>query len=188
MSLPSHYFVMPAFDSSNETEEHFLAALESHLAAGGRLVQFRAKGLAADAYRSLALRVVALVHRYDGKVLLNAPADMVKRVGADGLHLDSKAFSACDSRPLPDSYLVAASGHSLAALKRAEQIGASFAVLSPVKYTKAHPDLEPIGWSSFAQIVAQLAIPVFALGGVSAADAEDARQAGAQGIAGRRCY
>ncbi len=188
MSLPSHYFVMSSFDPAKQSEADFLAALEGHLAAGVRLMQLRAKGVAETAWQALARRALELAHRYDAKVLLNASAEVVQRVRADGIHLDSRAFAACESRPLPDSYLVAASGHTFEAMRKAQRIGASFAVLSPVKYTKAHPDIEPIGWQQFGEMTQQLSIPVFALGGVSAADADDAQKAGAQGIAGSRCY
>ncbi|WP_303903024.1 hypothetical protein [Thiohalomonas denitrificans] len=41
----------------------------------------------------------------------------------------------------PEPYLLVISGHTLKALRKGEALGASFAVLSPIKYTKAHPDI-----------------------------------------------
>lgn len=184
MQLPNHYLITP----TPEDEEAFLASLERTLEAGTRLLQLKGKGLAADAYEALARKVVELAHRYGARVLLTGDPARVERLGADGLHLDSKALDATESRPLPDGFLVAVSGHTLDALKKGEAIGANFAVLSPIKYTKAHTDIEPLGWDGLKRIAAQLTIPVYALGGVGAEDGHEAMAAGARGIAGHRGY
>jgi len=184
MPLPSHYLITPTPD--NEAE--FLAALERSLQAGTRLLQLKARGYGTEAYRALAERVVELAHRYECRVLLTGDPVLVDEIGADGLHLDSKALKACSVRPLPDNYLVAVSGHTLEALQRGESIGASFAVLSPINYTSAHPDIEPIGWDGMASIVREVAMPIYALGGVSSEDEGNALAAGAQGVAGNKGY
>lgn len=184
MTLPSHYLITPA--AVNESA--FLGSLEQTLQAGTRLLQLKAKGLDTDAYETLAKKVIQLAHTVGCKVLLSGEPDLVRQTGADGIHLDSKALESATSRPLPDNYLVAVSGHDPQALLRGEQLGASFAVLSPVNYTKAHPDIEPLGWQGFADIAAKLSMPVYALGGVSAKDEAIAIAAGGQGVAGHKGY
>lgn len=184
MPLPDHYLITPKMDD----ETQFLASLEKSLQAGSRLMQFKAKGIDEAAYRTLAQKVIALAHRYDCQVLLSGAPALVGELGADGLHLDSKALESCNERPLPDYYLVAVSGHSLRALQDGEAIGASFGVLSPINYTSAHPDIEPIGWEGVREVAASLKIPFYALGGVTASDEKTALNAGAAGIAGNRGY
>lgn len=184
MQLPSHYLITP----NPENNTAFLAALERSLQAGTRLVQLKGKGMDSEAYATLAEKVIKLTHSYGGKVLLSGDPVLVERLGADGLHLDSRALTGVASRPLPDNYLLAVSGHSLEALKQGESIGASFGVLSPIKYTSAHPDIEPLGWDGLKEIAGQMAMPVYALGGVGAEDEAEAIKAGAQGVAGNRGY
>jgi len=184
MPLPSHYLITPVADD----EAPFLAALERSLQAGTRLLQFKGKGMTPQGYAALAQKVIALAHGYDCKVLLSGEPALVLKLGADGLHLDSKALKSATERPLPDNYLLAVSGHTLDALQRGEALGASLAVLSPVNYTSAHPDITPLGWEGFAGIVAQLTMPVYALGGVSAEDEAAAIAAGGQGVAGHKGY
>ncbi|MEN8171025.1 MAG: thiamine phosphate synthase [Pseudomonadota bacterium] len=184
MPLPTHYLITPGFDN----EAQFLASLEKSLQAGTRLMQLKAKGLDQAEYRALATRVIPLAHRYDCQVLLSGDPSLVDELGADGLHLDSKAAAKFTQRPLAGYYLIAVSGHSLDALKRGEAMGASFAVLSPINYTSAHPDIEPLGWQGLQEAADQLAIPIYALGGVSADDEPAAKEAGAQGIAGNKGY
>jgi thiamine monophosphate synthase len=184
MPLPHHYLITP--NVADETQ--FLASLEKSLQAGTRLMLFKAKGLGDEGYRALAARVIALAHRYDCQVLLTGDPAWVSELGADGLHLDSKALAACTQRPLPGYYLLAVSGHSLDTLNKGSLVGASFAVLSPINYTSAHPDIAPLGWQGLSVIAAQLPIPVYALGGVSADDESAALEAGGQGIAGHKGY
>lgn len=184
MPLPNHYLITP----NPEDEAAFLAALEKSLQSGTRLLQFKAKKLDAEAYRDLARKVIDLAHRYDCQVLLTGEANQVEEFGADGLHLDSKALEKCDSRPLPDYYLLAVSGHTLESLQKGEALGATFGVLSPINYTSAHPDIEPLGWDGMKTITGQLSIPVYALGGVSSEDEESAIKAGGRGVAGNRGY
>lgn len=182
MNLPTRYLITPAVKDASE----FLRTLERSLSTGIRLLQLRAKGMSVEAYAALAQKVVPLVHEYDARVLLNGDPQLVLETSADGLHLDSKALSACSSRPIGDEYLLAASGHTLQALQHAEAIQASFAVLSPVQYTSAHPDMAPLGWAGLAAITSQLDIPVYALGGVTVDDEARALASGAAGIAGNK--
>lgn len=184
MALPNHYLITPNGDNSAA----FLDGIRNSLQAGTRLMQLKAKGLDAVAYAALAEQVVALAHEYDCRVLLSGDPKLVQALGADGLHLDSKGLKAAESRPLADDYLLAVSGHDLGAMQKGEAIGADFGVLSPVNYTKAHPDIEPLGWEGFGEIAAALKIPLFALGGVSADDLQAALDAGGQGIAGNKGY
>ena len=45
-----------------------------------------------------------------------------------------------------------------------------------------------MGWQEFAELVSQVNIPVYALGGLTEADLEIAQAAGAQGISAIRAF
>ncbi|MFM8338966.1 MAG: thiamine phosphate synthase, partial [Fluviibacter sp.] len=49
--------------------------------------------------------------------------------------------------------------------------------------TPTHPDMSPLGWAGFAQMIEGIALPVYAIGGMTAADVAQAQAAGAQGVA-----
>jgi 8-oxo-dGTP diphosphatase len=80
----------------------------------------------------------------------------------------------------PEVGLAAASCHTREELERAMQLELDFAVLGPVR-EKA--DAAPIGWKRFAELVRGTTIPVYAIGGLTRADMEDAWRAGAHGVA-----
>lgn len=184
LALPKHYLITPV--PSDETR--FLDQLRQCLDAGTRLVQLRGKGIDPERYAALAAQVIALVHQYQAMVLLTSSAEQVLALGADGLHLDSKALNGVPSRPLPAHFLLSASGHSLADLQHAAALGANLAMISPVKATASHPELAPLGWDGYGAIVRALAMPVYAYGGVDARDEAEALAAGGAGIAGQRGY
>ena len=58
--------------------------------------------------------------------------------------------------------------------------------MSAVKKTLSHSNIKPIGWDKFQELVNQVNIPVYALGGLGVDDYEVAIDNGAIGIASQR--
>ena len=185
LQLPPTYLITPE-PGPEPSWPGFLERLERVLAGGVRLVQLRAKGLARADYERLARQTLSVCRRYGAELLLNADAETVRRVGADGVHLNGARLQAAAARPLPGGYRVAASCHDAAQLARAAAIGADFAVLSPVRATASHPGAPALAWDRFQALVADSIIPVYALGGVGPDDIATARARGGQGIAAIR--
>ncbi len=182
LQLPDRYLITPEPSESSR----FLAQLEQSLRRGVSLVQLRAKSLSFGAYAALAQRALVCCHRHGAKLLLNAAPELVERLGADGVHLSSSRLMALSCRPLSSSFLVAASCHSLQELVQAQHVGADFAVLGSVAATASHPDVSPLGWSKTQRLLDEVALPVFALGGMTPSDLPTAYLHGAQGVAAIR--
>jgi 8-oxo-dGTP diphosphatase len=87
-----------------------------------------------------------------------------------------------------DGLLLSASCHTSDELDKAVRIGSDFVVLSPVQKTASHPDMEPMGWKQFSEMVRSVQVPVYALGGVSETDIETAWTYGGQGVAAISAY
>jgi len=182
VQLPDCYLITPSPTAVDE----FLVNLETALQQGVRLVQLRAKGMAADEYKALAKQMVGRCHAFGARLLLNGEPEWVAEVGADGVQLSSGKLQSLNRRPLGKELLVAASCHTAEELQQALKLDADFALLSPIKWTKSHPDTEPLGWDEMHRLVDETPIPVYALGGVSRDDLADAFAAGGQGIAAIR--
>jgi 8-oxo-dGTP diphosphatase len=180
--LPDCYLITPSPDDPDE----FLAKLDQALAQGIRLVQLRAKGMGAEEYKALARRVVEHCHAQGARLLLNGEPAWVTEVGADGAQLSSGRLYSLSQRPLGKELLVGASCHTREELQQALKLEADFALLSPIKWTKSHPDTEPLGWDEMRRLMDEMPIPVYALGGVSRDDLDQAFVAGGQGIAAIR--
>jgi 8-oxo-dGTP diphosphatase len=161
-------------------EREFLARLERALEAGLKLVQVREKGMAPEALARFAAKVVKLAHAAGARVLVNADAKLAARAGADGVHLTSTQLARFDRRLAGD--LVGASCHDAGELARAHALGADFAVLGPVRPTPSHPGAAGIGWDALGKLLEDCPLPVYALGGLAAADLHEAYRCGAHGI------
>jgi 8-oxo-dGTP diphosphatase len=176
LSLPDEYAITRIADMG---EAAFFPRLEARLKDGLGLVQLREKNLSREALKALAVRVLALARAEGARVLVNSDIELAREIGADGVHLTSAQLGG----ERPDLPWCGASCHSAEELRRAEAIGADFAVLGPVRATPSHPGSVPLGWERFREIVAGAAIPVYALGGMRARDLEEAKSRGAHGLA-----
>ncbi len=178
LSLPTLYAI------SNVAElgaEEFMRRLEVALNNGLRLVQLREKNYSREALRALAWRMLPLLRTHGAKQIINADIELAQEIAADGVQLTGAQLQQLHQRPGVD--WCAASCHSAAELRRAEQLGCDFALLSPVLPTRSHPGAPHLGWEKFAEIAAGSAIPVYALGGLTPSDMATAWQHGAHGIA-----
>lgn len=151
-----------------------LERVEARVKSGLRLIQVRDKE---NWERSqLIYAVQSIAKEYGARVLVNGgPA-------ADGIHYSAEALMGLRSRP-EGVRLAAASCHTVQEFGHAMAIGLDFAVLGPVKATPTHPGASLLGWEGFRRIVEGASIPVYAIGGLGARDLEDARAAGAHGVA-----
>ena len=82
--------------------------------------------------------------------------------------------------------IIGASCHTEKDLFMAQEIGADYCFLSPLKsIDKDYPNLS---WSRFSKMVSSVKMPVYALGGLKFDDLETSRKYGAAGIAGISMY
>ncbi len=186
---PSSYLITPEPSADIGT---FLAGIERALAGGVRRVQLRSRQLSAESLQALAAQVASRCAEQGAELLLNSgggglsTAERIARELRIGLHLTSSDLERLHARPLDAALPVGASCHDLAQLRKAERIGADFAVLGPVAATQTHPEVPPLGFPGFAALREHAVFPIYALGGLARSDHAAARAHGAQGIAAIR--
>jgi len=186
LRLPDRCLVTP--DLAPGAIDDLLAGIGRACRRGVRMVQLRLpRWPASELARAVrAARPVCDAHA--AKLLLNGDHRLALVLGADGVQLPARVAAGFSARPIPPDRWLGVSCHDAAELLHAVRVGADFALLSPVFQTPTHPDAQPLGWDGFADLVAHVPIPVYALGGIEADDLEAAQMAGAQGIAGIRAF
>ena len=182
--LPDCYMVTP--EPNPEGLAEYLSTLEKALQSGIRLVQYRAKKLPLEQWQSHAKVVINLCNKYQAKCIVNTGIDEALAISAHGVHLNSQRLFDFQQRPVSKETLLVASCHTQKDLQQAQVVEVDFVVLSPVKATASHPEAIPLGWQTFSEMVNDVTIPVYGLGGMHVDDIDDARQAGGQGIAAIR--
>ena len=181
LALPTFYAIT---DAGRVGVDAQLATLQNALSDGLKLVQLREPNLDKSLRELFAHAVAKLCREYGARLLINSDEGLARLVDADGIHMPAKQLMACEVRPrFP---LVAVSCHNSAELMRAAELELDFAVLGAVNSTASHSDRSPLGWAGFSKLVELSGMPVFALGGMSRGDLENAWQAGAHGIAAIR--
>ena len=181
LALPDFYAISHAGEIGVDAQ---LAALATALAGGVRLVQLREPALTAARRAAFVFAAVDLCHSFGARVLVNGDEGLAHDAGADGIHLPAAQLLRSQKRP--DFALVGASCHDRGELERAAQLGVDFALLGPLRETASHPGRAGIGWAAFAELVRDLPMPVYALGGLGRTDLDAARQAGGHGVAAIR--
>lgn len=184
LQLPAHYMITGQFS----TIEDFDRKLEQALNTDIKIVQLRCKSIDDDEYLRLAANAERICRSYKAVLLLNTRVDVFNKTQADGLHLNSQRLFDYSQRPVSSDKLLSISCHTMEEMIQAEKLGADILLLSPVKETTSHPGVAGIGWHRFKEMVENVSCPVYALGGMSTSDLDDARQAGAQGIAAISAY
>lgn len=170
--------------------------VEEALKGGIKAVQLREKDLSAKELFELAQGIRGLTRQYGARLFINDRVDIALAVGADGVHLGQKSFSANDvkqflnniSHIMPHAYasrlLVGVSTHSLDEAKKAEDDGADFITFGPIFYTPSKADYgEPLGVEVIKNMRKKINIPVFAIGGINKNNIKDVMAAGADGVA-----
>ncbi|MEW8273171.1 MAG: Nudix family hydrolase [Candidatus Thiodiazotropha taylori] len=180
LQLPQHYLIT---GRDAEQSGEFLSRLSMAIERGIQLVQLRAHELSDSTYRQLLAEVLPLCRARGVKLLVNRPQGVLEwHSEADGLHLTAHQLQSLSRRPAA-AKLIGASCHRLEEVKMAERVGLDYVLLSPVQKTTTHPQADTLGWPRFAELVDQVNLPVYALGGLCAEDLPKAVSRGAQGIA-----
>ena len=202
-------------DSSPATSpQQALAELARRWAESGvAYIQIREKDLSADALAALSEAVVGATSSFPVKVLVNGTPRVAAAAGASGVHLPAgwtaEAIAAARNvfQQRHEAAIVSVACHSSAEVVRARDLGADLALLSPVfektlrqsvsppgagagPTSRSHAETRPgMGLTTFREACALAApLPVFALGGVTAANARQCVQAGAAGVAAIRLF
>jgi 8-oxo-dGTP diphosphatase len=178
ITLPNKYWITP---STNHQSESWMKKFDEKMTQDISLIQLRSK-------TPLDSQFIADLHnkcqQHNVKLLLNTTDKSFDETYCDGWHITTNEMLKLNKRPCAEDKLLGASTHDLEEALHAQKMGADFVVISPIQATQTHPDTIPIGWKAAQEVVDQLNIPVYFLGGMGLEDLDKALDIGAQGIAG----
>lgn len=183
----------------NSGEQAWLLTRAHAWAAGGvEFVQLREKDLAPAELLALARAMRQALAGTKTRLLLNGPAELALAAGAEGVHLPSgwTGQSIADARRLlSDDVVISVACHSWQTPREARDAGADLALFSPIfdthKFAAGSGEVPTpgLGVAALQSACADAApLPVYALGGITAANAALCTDAGAAGIAGIRLF
>lgn len=183
LQLPELVCVTP---DAGQVQDFLLRFRDTVGQAEVSLVHFRSHDLDRQDYLQLAADCLQECRHHQVRLVLNAEAPLLEQVDAHGLHLTSRRLCAATSRPLGQKHLVSASCHTLDEVLHASRTGLDYIFLGPVREKVSGVPGEVLGWKRFARLARESAIPVYAIGGLGAADIGTAIAHGGQGVAAIR--
>jgi len=145
-------------DDADADESLLLINLQKILTRGIKLIQLRLKTLPPETIEKFIELAYPLCKQQRALLLINSAVKNAENFTVDGIHLTSRHLMSVTRRP------------------------------APILATKTHPETEPLGWEQFTDLVSQVNLPVYALGGLSESGLDRVRQAGGQGVAAIRAF
>jgi len=189
------------FAGGEQTQRLALLKKVAEAASGGvDFIQLREKDLPARELERLARQAIPAIRDSSGhepsrtRLLINSRTDVALACGADGVHLRSDDVSPGDVRSawnhLPREKavpVISVSCHSAAAIAQVAAGGADLALFAPVFEKPGSAHSCAAGLETLREACRQ-GVPVLALGGVTAENAQSCIEAGAAGVAGIRLF
>jgi thiamine-phosphate pyrophosphorylase len=154
--------------------------------AGIDVIQVREPDLEGAALYALVERCLRATERSQARVVVNDRVDVALAAGAAGVHLTARSVSADRVRAMvPASFLVGRSVHDAREAAAAVAVGGlDYLVFGTVFESASKPGSRPAGVEGLREaVLAAGAVPVLAIGGVSAGNAALVASTGAAGVA-----
>src|SRR5579885_1956993 len=181
--LPAHPLMLVTDRSLARDTADLLRQVAAAIEGGVNMVQVREKDLPDAELLALTRRIVAIAA---GRafVAVNGRVRVALAAGADGVHAgEGLALTRELKRKLRDRLLIGRSVHDLAGATAAAHDGAGYLVLGTIFPSRSHPGGETGGLARVREVTAAVALPVIAIGGITAANAAGLMRAGAAGVA-----
>ncbi|UIJ36719.1 thiamine phosphate synthase [Desulfobaculum bizertense] len=162
-----------------------LETVQQAVAGGSRLIQLREKQTSTRDFVELSRAVMAALRGTGAKCIINDRVDVALACKADGVHVGQSDMHPSDARALLGSNaILGLSVETLEQAREAEAFDVDYYGVSPVFSTPTKLDTAPPwGLGGLRNLRASTSRPLVAIGGVTAANAAELIQAGADGVA-----
>lgn len=162
--------------------QDYFAQIEHIAASRPEAVIVREKDLNESEYERLAGRVMQICSQYHVPCILHTFVQAAKRLGASAIHLPLPELLLLSEQEKSHFRTIGASAHSVNEALAAQNAGASYITASHIYVTDCKKGLAPKGISFLEEVCKAVTIPVYALGGIHAGNAQACIHAGAAGV------
>ena len=160
------------------------------LEGGCRWIQLRMKEADEKEFVATGLVIAAWCKQYGATFILDDHVELVKEVGANGVHLGKNDMPIHQARHiLGDSYIIGGTANTFSDIQQHYISGADYIGCGPYRFTTTKKNLSPIlGLDGYKRIMQQMRdkhirLPLVAIGGIAYEDVSPILQTGVTGIA-----
>jgi thiamine-phosphate pyrophosphorylase len=182
VTLPSPLYVV--LDPDMTRGRALPALLEAVLAGGCRLVQLRDKRTPMSELYDLADGLSRRCREAGALFVVNDRADLALAVGAGGLHVGQDDLPAAAARRLlPPGMVLGVSTHDPAQAGQAVADGADYVAVGSIFPTGTKAGFQLVGTELVRKLRSDIRVPLVGIGGITADNAAQVIQAGADAVA-----
>ena len=176
---------------SHYTDQYsYLDSIRLALEGGCRWVQLRMKDASIQDILRIGKEVRRLCDSYQATFILNDHVELVREIGADGVHLGKKDMPVAEARKLlGNDCIIGGTANTFDDVKMHYEASANYIGCGPFRFTTTKQGLAPVlGLEGYRSIIAQMSaegidLPMVAIGGITAEDIPAIMQTGVSGIA-----
>lgn len=176
---------------SHYTDQYsYLDSIRLALEGGCRWVQLRMKDASIHDFLRIGKEVRRLCDSYQATFILDDHVELVREIGADGVHLGKKDMPVAEARKLlGNDYIIGGTANTFDDVKMHYEASANYIGCGPFRFTTTKQGLAPVlGLEGYRSIIAQMSaegidLPLVAIGGITAEDIPAIMQTGVSGIA-----
>ena len=180
--LPSRLYAI--VDPAQTGGRPLAPVIDAVLAGGASVLQLRVKDRPADEFLDLALTARDKTARAGCLLIVNDRVDIALAAGADGVHLGQDDLPLEAARPLAGRRLIGISTHSAEQAEAAERGGADYIGFGPMFPTRTkETGYASRGLERLASVRRRVAIPIVAIGGITAENVARTWDSGADAAA-----
>jgi len=181
LALPPLYAILDPEQTNGRAIEEVLREL---LRAGVKMLQLRAKSLAAKDFLALAKLVRSETESHNCRLIVNDRADIAMACNADGVHLGQEDLPLEVGRRLLGNKIIGISTHDIKQARQAQRGGADYIGFGPIFGTQTKDTgYAARGTDMLKEIRAAVSIPIVAIGGITEHNVSQVWQAGADSAA-----
>jgi thiamine-phosphate pyrophosphorylase len=176
----------PIVDTLGDRTLSHIELTHAILAAGVRCFQLRVKNQPTGRFVEIARAVKAAADRAHAQLIINDRPDIAMLVDAAGVHLGQQDIPAAAARQiLGPRKIIGVSTHNPAQAEAAVQEGiADYLGFGPIYPTTSKEQPDPVqGTETLRLLRGRVALPVVAIGGITAATMPEVLAAGADAVA-----
>ncbi|MBI3366541.1 thiamine phosphate synthase [Candidatus Roizmanbacteria bacterium] len=158
--------------------------IQETINGGATIIQYREKRLSSKEMINQARQLRTITANAKIPLIINDRIDIALEVHCDGVHVGQKDISAVEARKMiGKNMILGVSASNVAQAKKAQDDEADYLGVGPIFPTSTKIDVDPVvGLKGLADIKKAVSIPVIAIGGINAKNAEQVAKI-ADGIA-----
>ena len=163
-------------------QDDFLTRIEEISRFKPKAILLREKDLSSDEYEKIAKPVMNICKNEGVLCILHNFVETAIKLEAEAIHMTFQALRIMTAEQKNKFQLIGASCHSAEEARKAEIFGCNYIIAGHIFDTLSKKNLPARGLDFFKEIINNVTIPVYAIGGINADNVSEVINAGAKGV------